>query len=187
MTVPEDIVSTRWLVPPAAAAFLHRHRWSLGGAALSVLVIALVWLASLPTGADSPARTVIEGSRLAASVEVADVEVLIVSKRGALSVQVAYPTSKGWLGAPLPAAPSNAVAAWAATSGDGAIPALAVVYGRAPGASVEIEWADGRRTTVPTASDGVYVAARGRYVRWARVRVVDAAGASVVEIDGPPR
>lgn len=173
------------LTPSGPDAFLRRYRWALAGAALSVLLVALVWLASLPTGVDSPARTVAEGSRLAASVKVADVEVLIVSKRGALSVQVAYPTPKGWLGAPLRAAPSNAVAAWAGTEGDGAIPALAVVFGRAPGASVEIEWADGRRSTVRTASDGVYVAARDRNVGSARVRVLNAAGASVIEIEGP--
>lgn len=169
----------------APEAFLRQHRWSLGGAALSVLLVALVWLASVPTGADSAARTVGEGSRLAARAEVADVEVLILSERGALSVQVAYPSPKGWLGAPLPAAPSNAVAAWAGTRGEGAIPALAVVYGRAPGSTVEVEWADGRRTTVRAASDGVYVAARDRYVASVKVRVLDAAGASILEIEGP--
>lgn len=173
------------LTPPAAASFLQRHRWLIGGAALSVLLIALVWLASLPTGADAPARTVGEGARLAASAEVADVEVLIVSKRGALSVQVAYRSPKGWLGAPLPAAPSNAVAAWAGTNGDGPIPPLAVVYGRAPGSSVEVEWADGRRTMVRATSDGVYVAARDRYVESVRVHFFDAAGTSVLTIEGP--
>jgi|GEM_PF-2845344 len=171
--------------PSAAGAFLWRHRWSFGGAALSVLLVALVWLASFPTGADSAARTVGDGSRLAASAEVADVEVLIVSERGALSVRVAYPSPKGWLGAPLPAAPSDAVAGWVGTRGDGAIPALAVVYGRAPGTTVEVEWADGRQSTARTASDGVYVAARDRYVESVKVRFLDASGTTILEIDGP--
>lgn len=171
--------------PPPASSFLRRHRGALGGVALSVLVIALVWLASVPTGTDSATQTVPNGSRLAARSSVADVEVLVVSTHGALSVKVAYPTSKGWLSADLRKAPTNAVAAWAGTRGQGAIPALAVVYGRAPGPTVEIRWADGERTRVRTASDGVYVATREGYVASRRVRVLDATGGTLLDIEGP--
>jgi hypothetical protein len=170
-----------------AAAFARRHRWPLGGAALSALVIALVLLASLPTGDQSPARTVPSGSRLAASAAAGDVEVLIISKRGSLSAQVAYPSAKGWLSVPLRAAPSDAVAAWTGTEGSGPVPALSAVYGRVTGRTVEVVWSDGRRTTVRTTSDGVYVVARDRYVGSARVRVLDKAGKTVLEIDGPAR
>ncbi len=172
------------VAPPAGTAVM-RHRWALGGGALSVLFVALVWLASLPTGAGSPEATVGEGSRLAARATVGDVEVLVIASGGALSVQVAYPSPKGWLSARLPAAPSTAVAAWAATVGQGPIPALSVIYGRAPGASVEVEWADGERTSVRPRRDGVYVAVRNRRVASARVIVRDDDGAIVAEVDGP--
>lgn len=166
-------------------ALLRRHRWSLGGLVASVVVMALVLLASLPTGAPTADRTVPAGARLAARAHAAHVEVLVISKAGTLSAQVAYQSTKGWLSAPLEASPSNVVAAWTGTKGDGPIPALAIVYGRAPGRSVRVVWADGKRTTVRTASDGVYVVTRDRYVRSKSVRVLDASGATVLTIEGP--
>lgn len=166
-------------------AFIRRHRWSLGGLGASVVVMGLVLLASLPTGAPTASRTVAPGARLAARAHAADVEVLVVSKAGTLSAQVAYESTKGWLSAPLKASPSNVVAAWTGTRGHGPIPALAIVYGRAPGRSVRVEWADGKRSTVRTASDGVYVLTRDRYVRSRSVRVLDDSGAVVLTIEGP--
>ena len=164
---------------------VERHRAGLLGVAASVVVVALVWLASVPTGADSAAATVGQGSRLAATAPVGDVEVLLVARSGALSVHVAYPGPKGWLSVRLPAAPSTAVAAWAATEGTGPIPALSVVYGRAAGTTAVVRWADGEETTVQAASDGVYVAARDTRVASEHVRILDATGATILEVDGP--
>jgi hypothetical protein len=166
-------------------ATVHRHRAVLLGLAASVVVIALAWLGSVPTGADTAAGTVGPGARLAASVEVDDVEVLLAARSGALSVHVAYPTAKGWLSVALPAAPTTAVAAWAATAGTGPIPALSVVYGRAPGATAVVSWADGEETTVEPASDGVYLAVRTERVASQHVRVVDADGTTVLDVEGP--
>lgn len=163
------------------------HRAALIGVLVSLVFISLVWLASLPTGAGSPAGTVAAGSRLAVSAKLTGTEVLVVSTRGALSIQVAYAGPKGWLAAPLRAAPSNAVAAWAGTRGGGTIPAMSVVYGRAPGTAVAVTWADGRRTNVRTTSDGVYVAVRDQFVASAHVRVLDRVGQTLLELDGPGR
>lgn len=163
---------------------MRAHRWAIGSAALSVALIALVVLASMPTGAGSADRAVPPGSRLAASTHAADVVVQVISTHGTLSVQVAYRSPKGWLAAALPSAPSDAVAAWTGTEGRGPIPALSVVFGRVPGASVTVVWADGRRTRVEAASDGVFVAVRDRFVDATRVRVLDVTGATVLEIDG---
>ena len=169
----------------AVDTFVRRHRVALLGVVASVVVIALTWLASVPTGADSAAATVGGGSRLAATVPLDDVEVLVVARGGALSVHVAYPTSKGWLSVRLPAAPSTAVAAWAATEGTGPIPALSVVYGRGPGTDAEIRWADGEVTTASAASDGVYVAVRDARVASEHVTIRGADGTPVLEVDGP--
>ncbi len=162
-----------------------RHRRWIGGAALSALFVALVLLASFPTGSDSAARTVPGGARLAASANAADVEVLVISTHGDLAVQVAYRGPKGWLSTSLPAAPTDTIASWTGTKGTGPIPALSVVYGRAPGTKVTVEWADGERTTVTTKSDGVFVAVRDSYLRSRSVSVFDDAGATVLEIEGP--
>jgi len=164
------------------SALLQRHRWAIGGAALSVLVIALVLLASLPTGADSAARAVPEGARLATSATVGEVEVQVLSSHGALSVQVAYEGPKGWLAAALPAPPADGVVMWTGTRGQGPVPAFTAVHGRVPGVSVVVEWADGRRDTVETTSDGVFVAVRDRLLGASSIRVLDEAGTIVLEI-----
>ena len=169
----------------AIDTFVQRHRTAMLGVVASVVVVALTWLASVPTGTDSAAATIGSGSRLAAMVPVDDVEVLIAARGGALSVHVAYPTSKGWLAVRLPAAPSTAVAAWAATDGTGPIPALSVVYGRANGTEALIRWADGEETTATPASDGVYVAVRAERVGSERVSIRAADGSTVVEVQGP--
>jgi hypothetical protein len=165
-------------------AVVHRHRLALLALAASVAVVALAWLGSVPTGTDSAAATVGPGARLAATAEVDDVEVLLAARGGALSVHVAYPTAKGWLSVALPAAPSTAVAAWAATDGTGPIPALSVVYGRASGATAVVRWADGEETTVPLARDGVYLAVRQGRVASDTVRILDTAGTAVLDVDG---
>ena len=164
---------------------IARHRTVLLGVVASVVVVALTWLASVPTGADSAAATVGDGSRLAATAPVDDVEVLIVARGGALSVHVAYRTPKGWLSVRLPAAPSTALAAWAATDGTGPIPALSVVYGRANGAEATIRWADGEESTAALGTDGVYVAVRDERVASEHVSIRAADGTPVVEVDGP--
>lgn len=169
---------------PGLRRMVHRHRWLIGGVALSALLVGLVYVASLPTGTDSPERTVATGSRLAAQAAVDEVEVMVISSHGDLSVQVAYESAKGWLAAALPSAPANSIAAWTGTKGSGPIPALSAVFGRAPGTSLEIAWADGERTTVDTASDGVFLAVRDRYVIATLVRVLDASGATILEIEG---
>ena len=162
-----------------------RQRSLLLGIAASVVVVGLTWLASVPTGADSAAATIGDGSRLAATAPLDDVEVLIAASGGALSVHVAYSTPKGWLSVRLPAAPSTAVAAWAATDGNGPIPALSVVYGRANGAEATITWADGEQSTATLGTDGVYVAVRAERVASEHVSIRGADGSSVVEVDGP--
>ena len=164
-----------------------RHRVALLGLAVSVAVVGLAWLGSVPTGADSAAATIDSGARLAAAADVDDVEVLLSARGGALSVHVAYPTAKGWLSVALPAAPSTAVAAWAATDGTGPIPALSVVYGRASGTTAVIRWDDGDETTVALAGDGVYLATREGRVASDSVRILDAAGNAVLDVDGPTR
>lgn len=168
-------------------ALVQRHRAVVLGLAASVAVVALAWLGSIPTGADSAAATVGAGSRLAATAEVDDVEVLLAARGGALSVHVAYPTAKGWLSVALPAAPSTAVAAWAATDGTGPIPALSVVYGRASGTAALIRWSDGEETSVELAGDGVYLAVRQGRVASDSVRILDASGTAVLDVDGPSR
>ncbi|MEX2293605.1 MAG: hypothetical protein WD691_07425 [Acidimicrobiales bacterium] len=150
---------------------------------MSVLLMALVLLASLPTGTDTAGRAVPEGARLAASIAAEDVEVQVISSQGMLSVQVAYPSAKGWLAAALASTPSDAVAAWTGTRGRGPIPALSVVYGRVPGSYVVIEWADGTRTRAPAERDGTFLAVRDRYVDATLLHVLDAAGTIVLEID----
>jgi hypothetical protein len=48
-----------------------------------------------------------------------------------------------------------------------------------------VRWADGEETTVPAATDGVYVAAREARVASEHVRILDAAGAPILEVEGP--
>jgi hypothetical protein len=150
-----------------------------------VLVAALVGLASVPTGADTPQGTVPDGRRVAASTRVGDVRVMVLSTTARLNLLVAYKGEKGWHGVAVDPAPPGALAAWAATRGGGEVPALSAVYGRASGAEVRVRWADGRTAVARTASDGTYLAARPGLVRSKHVTVVGDDGAVLGEVDGP--
>jgi hypothetical protein len=150
-----------------------------------LLVAALVGLASVPTGADTPQGTVPDGRRIAASTSVGDVRVMVLSTRSRLSLLVAYRGEKGWHGVAVDPAPSGALAAWAATRGGGDVPALSAVYGRATGAEIRVRWADGRTAVARTASDGTYLLARPGMVRSSQVTVLGDDGAVLSEVAGP--
>lgn len=132
----------------------------LAAVVVLLLVVALVAFAGFPTGERSPAALVSDGARLATRADVADVEVLVTVKAGELVAVVAYEGEKGWLGIDLEPVPAGTAAAWAATDGDGPVPALSMVYGRATGDRVSVAWADGRSSAVTPERDGSYVAAR---------------------------
>jgi hypothetical protein len=158
---------------------------AVAGVAGLLLVAALVGLASVPTGADTPQGTVPDGRRVAASTSVGDVEVMVLSTTARLNLLVAYHGEKGWHGIAVDPAPPGAVAAWAATRGGGEVPALSAVYGRATGAEVRVRWADGQTAVAGTASDGTYLAARPGLVRSSRVTVLGDDGAVLSEVKGP--
>lgn len=148
-----------------------------------LLVVALVAVAGFPTGQASADRLVRKGARLAAQAEVEGVKVLMTVDSGKLAAMVAYQGDKGWLGVDLEPVPADTVAAWAATDGDGPVPALSAVYGRASGVQVQVLWADGAIDVVATARDGSYVMARPGRVGVDRLVVVDDAGRLVLKID----
>jgi hypothetical protein len=155
--------------------------------AIALLIGAgLVAVASLPTGSASPEAAIDPGGRVAASVRVDDARVLLVSRSGRLEVVVAYKGQKGWLAAPLDPAPAGTVAAWTGTSGTGdeRVPALAAVFGRTDGSRVRVRWSDGRTTSVETAVDGTYLAARPGRIGSARVDVLDGRR-TVLTVEGP--
>jgi hypothetical protein len=150
-----------------------------------VLVVALVGLASLPTGADTPQGTVPEGSRVASSARVGDVRVMVLSSRARLNMLVAYHGEKGWHGVEVDPAPPGTVAAWAATRGGGEVPSLSAVYGRATGTRVRVRWRDGETVETTPQPDGTYLVARPGLVRSAQVLVLGDDGSVLVEVPGP--
>jgi hypothetical protein len=157
----------------------------LAAASAVLLVVSLIGLASLPAGASSPRGVVPDGRRVAASTSVRGVRVMVLSSSGRLNLLVAYEGEKGWHGVEVDPAPRNAVAAWAATQGAGDVPALSAVYGRAEGARVRVEWADGETAEAPAATDGTYLVARPGRVRSEHVTVLGGDGAVLTEVDGP--
>lgn len=171
---------------PNVPLWIRSHRPWIVGVIVTVAFLGLALLASLPTGADRPQDAVPPGARLADDRRIDDdTRVQVLSSQGRISVQVAYRGPKGWLGTGLGALPDDTVAAWAATGGSGPVPALSVVYGRAPAEEIEVTWEDGEVTTAQAASDGVFVVARDGRHRSRGVVMRDAAGASVLEVDGP--
>ena len=158
---------------------------SLAAVAGLLLVAALVGLASVPTGADTPQGTVPDGRRIAASTGVGDVRVMVLSTASRLNLLVAYRGEKGWHGVAVDPAPPGALAAWAATRGGGDVPALSAVYGRATGAQIRVRWADGRTVVTKPASDGTYLAARPGMVRSSQVTVLGDDGAVLGQVKGP--
>lgn len=181
-TAPAPTTPAASTRPSAVVERVRRHPVVLAGMFATVAALALIAIGAQPTGVDTPEGTVPDNGRLAAMVPVHDDRVLLVSRAGALEVHVAYPGPKGWLSVQLPAAPSNAVAAWAASPGEGPLEPLAVVYGRAAGVTAVVEWNDGRIDEAELASDGVYLVAReGRAVP-SRVAVIDADGETVFAV-----
>lgn len=158
--------------PPLSRRLLG---WVAAGVAL-VLVVGLVALAGFPTGEPTPEDVVPPSARLAARTEVAGVHVLMAVDSGDLVGMVAYDGDKGWLSVDLDPVGGSTPAAWASTAGNGPVPALSAVYGRAPGDRVSIEWTDGAVDTVATERDGAYVVAREGQVEVARVVVTDGDG-----------
>src|SRR4051794_39135575 len=97
---------------------------ALAGATGVVLVVALIGLASVPTGADTAQATVPQGRRMAVAAPVGPVRVMVLSSGPRLNLMVAYRGEKGWHSVSVDPAPPGAVAAWAATRGGGDVPAL---------------------------------------------------------------
>lgn len=154
----------------------------LGAVAGLLLAVGLAAVASFPTGAPGPTRLLPPGARLAASAPVDGVRVLLTVQGGELVGVVAWKGEKGWHGIDLDPVPGSTAAAWSTTAGEGPVPALSVVYGRAPGRVVGVGWADGRRASVRTEEDGSYVVARPGRHRVARVTVADERGREVLEV-----
>jgi hypothetical protein len=159
---------------------------AIGAGVGAVVVTALVAIGVEPTGAASPAGLVPASSRLAASVPIADVRVLVVSTADdALGVLVAYRGEKGWLAVrPEPVSPATEVA-WTSTPGGGPVPALAIAYGRTSGAAVDVQWADGRLDTVRPGDDGTWVDVRRGRAAVSVVRTRDRAGRVTSTVAGP--
>lgn len=150
-----------------------------------VLAAALVGLAALPTGAPHAEAVVPPDSRVAGTAVVDGARVLLVSKAGRLRVVIAYRGDKGWFGARATAPPAHTAVAWTATRGAGPVPALSAVYGRVTGATVQVQWADGRASRAVTATDGTFVTARAGRVRARAVLVRGANGDVVERVAGP--
>lgn len=153
-------------------------------AAAFVFAAALVVFASLPTGATTPEGVVPETSRLVSSRVVGEARALLASEAGVLRLHVAYRGPKRWLGVGLRPAPAGAAAAWAATPGEGGVPALSAVYGRVTGTAVRVDWSDGQSSTGPTESDGAYLVARPGRVPAVKVVALDENGAVIAEVPG---
>lgn len=173
--------------PPAASLrWLEDRRVRIGAAAVVAFVVfaTLVLLASLPTGADDPEGVVPDGARLAAQTTVDDVHVLLLSESGRLRVQVAYRDTKGWLAASLDRRGDDVVVARSSTPGGGPVPALTTLFGRPPGDSVRITWADGRVDEVAVGGDGTFLLARSGVHESTSVEVLDGAEV-VIEVTGP--
>ncbi|MBI2169687.1 MAG: hypothetical protein HYU28_09360 [Actinobacteria bacterium] len=169
-----------------------RLRLWIAAAISLIVVVALVGIAGLPTGTRSPEGLVPGSARLAAQARVDDVEVLLTVEAGKLIAIVAYEGEKGWLGVDLDPVKSGTVAAWAATRGEGEVPALSTVYGRAPlsrsegaarapGAHLLVRWSDGEVSHVEPERDGSYVVARPGRVEVDTV-VVTERGETVIEV-----
>lgn len=155
--------------PPLSRRLLG---WFAAGVAV-LLVVGLVAVAGFPTGEPTPEDVVAPSARLAAQTEVAGVHVLVAVDSGDLVGMVAYDGEKGWLSVALDPVDGSTPAAWASTAGNGPVPALAAVYGRAPGDRVTVEWADGAVDTVATERDGAYVVGREGQTEVDRVVVID--------------
>ena len=169
---------------------MNTRGW-LGAAAVGLFATAVIAVASYPTGAATVAAVVPDGARVAARQPVGSARVLLVSDSGRLRVLVAYPGPKGWLRVAAPPGPAQAAAAWVSTPGGRGVPALAAVYGRVSAplgpepVSVEVTWADGRRSRGPVAVDGSFLVARERPVRSRSLTVLGADRSTVLEVRGP--
>ena len=170
-----------------ATDLLLRFRGHLAAAIVGLLITAVVAAASYPTGSPTLAGAVPDAARVAARGRVGDARVLLLSEARGLRLLVAYKSDKGWLGVGLDPAPARAAAAWSSTEGGDDVPALAVVYGRAPAdaSRAVILWADGRRQRVGVALDGVFLAARAGRVRSIVVNLLDAKGVLLRQVPGP--
>jgi hypothetical protein len=147
----------------------------------TLVVAGLVAVGAEPSGAASPEAAVTGGDRVAARVDVGKAVVSLVSDAGDLRLAVAYRAAKGWFTADVEPLPDGATAAWTATDGRDAVPALSAAYGRATGSSVAVEWADGQRSETRTASDGVWLVARAGRVEARSVETHDENGRVVRE------
>ena len=157
----------------------------LAAVAALLLIVALVGLASLPTGYPSAAAAVPDGQRVAARAPVGEARLMVLSTSRRLSLLVAYRGDKGWQRVVVDPVPAATVAAWAATRGSEDVPALSAVFGRAPGVKVRVRWADGTVAEVTPAGDGTYLATRPGRVRSASVDVLGEDGAVLTEVNGP--
>ncbi|MEY2569640.1 MAG: hypothetical protein QOE35_4169 [Actinomycetota bacterium] len=102
-----------------------------------------------------------------------------------MQILVAYHRDEGWHGVEVPAPPARSAAAWAATRGGAGVPALSVVYGRADGARVKVEWIDGQLTETTVGADHAYLLARRGHVRSKSVSALGADGAVLSTVKGP--
>jgi hypothetical protein len=164
-----------------------RQRRLLGAVVAVLLVAGVVGLASIPSGASSPAGTVSNSARITARTSVGAARLLLVTEGGRLQLVVAHRRHGDWFGVPVDRPPADSAAAWAATRGGGGVPPLSAVYGRAQraAAGVHVTWTDGRASDIVPARDGSWLVAREGHVRSRQVTVTDAAGAVLSDIKGP--
>jgi hypothetical protein len=166
---------------PGTSPARRRVAWA-GALVALVLVVGLAAVASFPTGSPSPEGVVPSGGRVAATGRVGSARVLLAVESGDLVLRVAYKGEKGWHGVAAEPVDGDSPAAWSSTDGEGKVPALSSVYGRPRGARVRVLWSDGKRDEVDLALDGAYLIARAGRVAVDRVVVLDADGATVLEV-----
>ena len=151
---------------------------------LAVFAAALVAYASIPTGATTPAGVAPPDGRVVVQQAVGTSHALVVSRPQTLQLIVALHKQKGWFGLRVADAAPDGIA-WASTAGAHGVSPMSMVFGRAAGPTVHIEWADGQVQTVQTQSDGVFLAVRPGNVRSAALVILNASGAVVRKVSGP--
>jgi hypothetical protein len=146
------------------------------GAVVALLIGDAIALVAIPSGAKHFADVLPKGTHTLVTQHIGGARVVLVERNTALVLVVAYEQRSRWHSVTVDPAPTKSNAAWAPTKGSGPVPAFSAVYGRAPGAKVEVHWHDGQVTTVPT-TGGVYLTLRRGQVKPDQV-VVDATSAA---------
>jgi hypothetical protein len=143
------------------------------GIVVALLVGDAIALAAVPSGSKHLADVIPKQVKVLATQRIGGAHVMLVSRKTTLSLVVAYREHSRWHSVKVEPAPTSSSAAWAPTKGAGPVPAFSAVYGRAPGAKVEVHWHDGQVTSAPV-KDGVYLTVRRGQIKPDQV-TVDAA------------